>query len=166
MKYLKYSLLLLVFICFGCELNNTPTSKVDELFNKYQMVDDDITLGITNVLDEQNYNETQRKRYRTLLENQYRNLSYEIKDEKVDGDEAIVTVEIEVLDYKKTISNLTYDSSTLSLEEYNNKKLDLLEDVKDKVLYTLEINLNKDNDGNLKVEALSNADLKKIQGMY
>ena len=33
MKYLKYSLLLLVFICFGCELNNTPTSKVDELFN-------------------------------------------------------------------------------------------------------------------------------------
>ncbi len=166
MKYLKYSLLLLVFICFGCELNNTPTSKVDELFNKYQMVDDDITLGITNVLDEQNYNETQRKRYRTLLENQYRNLSYEIKDEKVDGDEAIVTVEIEVLDYKKTISNLTYDSSTLSLEEYNNKKLDLLEDVKDKVLYTLEINLNKDNDGNWKVEALSNADLKKIQGMY
>lgn len=166
MKYLKYSLLLLIFICFGCELNNTPTSKVDELFNKYQMVDDDITLGITNVLDEQNYNETQRKRYRTLLENQYRNLSYEIKDEKVDGDEAIVTVEIEVLDYKKTISNLTYDSSTLSLEEYNNKKLDLLEDVKDKVLYTLEINLNKDNDGNWKVEALSNADLKKIQGMY
>lgn len=166
MKYLKYSLLLLVFICFGCELNNTPTSKVDELFNKYQMVDDDITLGITNVLDEQNYNETQRKRYRTLLENQYRNLSYEIKDEKVDGDEAIVTVEIEVLDYKKTISNLTYDSSTLSLEEYNNKKLDLLEDAKDKVIYTLEINLNKDNDGNWKVEALSNADLKKIQGMY
>ena len=166
MKYLKYSLLLLIFICFGCELNNTPTSKVDELFNKYQMVDDDITLGITNVLDEQNYNETQRKRYRTLLENQYRNLSYEIKDEKVDGDEAIVTVEIEVLDYKKTISNLTYDSSTLSLEEYNNKKLDLLEDAKDKVIYTLEINLNKDNDGNWKVEALSNADLKKIQGMY
>lgn len=166
MKYLKYSLLLLVFICFGCELNNTPTSKVDELFNKYQMVDDDITLGITNVLDEQNYNETQRKRYRTLLENQYRNLSYEIKDEKVDGDEAIVTVEIEVLDYKKAISNLTYDSSTLSLEEYNNKKIDLLEDAKDKVIYTLEINLNKDNDGNWKVEALSNADLKKIQGMY
>lgn len=166
MKYLKYSLLLLVFICFGCELNNTPTSKVDELFNKYQMVDDDITLGITNVLDEQNYNETQRKRYRTLLENQYRNLSYEIKDEKVDGDEAIVTVEIEVLDYKKAISNLTYDSSALSLEEYNNKKLDLLEDAKDKVIYTLEINLNKDNDGNWKVEALSNADLKKIQGMY
>lgn len=166
MKYLKYSLLLLIFICFGCELNNTPTSKVDELFNKYQMVDDDITLGITNVLDEQNYNETQRKRYRTLLEKQYRNLSYEIKDEKVDGDEAIVTVEIEVLDYKKAISNLTYDSSALSLEEYNNKKLDLLEDAKDKVIYTLEINLNKDNDGNWKVEALSNADLKKIQGMY
>ena len=86
MKYLKYGLLLLVFICFGCEINNTPTSKVDELFNKYQMVDDDISLGITNVLDEQNYNEAQRKRYRAILERQYRDLSYEIKEEKDEGE--------------------------------------------------------------------------------
>lgn len=166
MKYLKYSLLLLVFMCFGCEINNTPTSKVDELFNKYQMVDDDISLGITNVLDEQNYNEAQRKRYRAILERQYRDLSYEIKEEKVDGDEAVITVEIEVYDYKKAISNLTYDSSTTSLEEYNNKKLDLLEKAKDKVVYTLDIDLSKDSDGKWKVNALSNANLKKIQGMY
>ncbi len=166
MKYLKYSLLLLVFICFGCEVNNTPTSKVDELFNKYQMVDEDISQGITKVLDEQNYNEEQRKKYRTILERQYHNLSYEIKEEQIDGDNATITVEIEVYDYKKTISNLTYDSSTTSLEEYNDKKIALLEKAKDKVIYTLDIDLSKDSNGKWKVNALSNANLKKIQGMY
>ena len=64
------------------------------------------------------------------------------------------------------VSNLTYDSSTTSLEEYNNKKLDLLEKAKDKVVYTLDIDLSKDSDGKWKVNALSNANLKKIQGMY
>ena len=45
-------------------------------------------------------------------------------------------------------------------------KLNRLENAKNKVKYTLEIKLTKDDDGNWKVDALTNEQIKKIQGMY
>ena len=96
----------------------------------------------------------------------YKNLSYEIKDELVDGDTATVLVEIEVIDYKRAISDLTFDSSIYTKESYDEEKLNRLENAKDKVKYTLEIKLTKDDDGNWKVDALTNEQIKKIQGMY
>lgn len=154
------------FLLVGCQMSNTPTSKVDALFNKYQMLDSDISLGIDNVLKEQNLTEAHQQRYRKLLENQYKNLSYEIKEELIDGDSASVMTEIEVIDYKRAMGDLSFDSSIYTKESYDEEKLNRLESAKDKVKYTLEIKLTKDNDGNWKVDALSNEQTKKIQGMY
>ena len=117
-------------------------------------------------LKEQNLTDTQVERYKKLLEDQYRNLTYEIKNEKIDGDHAIVTVQIEVIDYKKSISDLTYDSTKYTKESYDDAKLDLLEKAKDKVTYTLELGVTKDKNNNWRLDSLSNADIKKIQGMY
>ena len=151
----------------GCSLSNTPTSKVEDLFNKYQMLDDDITLEIDNILETETLTVNQKERYRKLIEDQYKNLSYEIKDERIDGDTAVVTAQIEVLDYRKSISELnTSENNNLDILEYNNKKLDKLENTKEKVAYTLEINVVKDNDGNWKLTNLTNSDIKKMQGMY
>ena len=74
-------LVLSIFLLVGCSMANTPTSKVENLFTKYQKVDDDIATGIENVLDEQNLTAPHKERYKKLLEKQYKNLSYEIKDE-------------------------------------------------------------------------------------
>ena len=120
----------------------------------------------TKKLKEQNLTDTQVERYKKLLEDQYRNLTYEIKNEKIDGDHAIVTVQIEVIDYKKSISDLTYDSTKYTKESYDDAKLDLLEKAKDKVTYTLELGVTKDKNNNWRLDSLSNADIKKIQGMY
>lgn len=158
--------LVLILLLSGCAMSNSPTSKVEDLFMKYQKVDEDIVLGIDNVIDYQNLTESHKERYRKLLEDQYKNLSYEIKDELVDGDTATVLVEIEVIDYKKVISDLTFDSSIYTKESYDEEKLNRLENAKDKVKYTLEIKLTKDDDGNWKVDALTNEQIKKIQGMY
>lgn len=158
--------LVLILLLSGCAMSNSPTSKVEDLFMKYQKVDEDIALGIDNVIDYQNLTESHKERYRKLLEDQYKNLSYEIKDELVDGDTATVLVEIEVIDYKKVISDLTFDSSIYTKESYDEEKLNRLENAKDKVKYTLEIKLTKDDDGNWKVDALTNEQIKKIQGMY
>lgn len=38
--------------------------------------------------------------------------------------------------------------------------------MKDKIKYTLEIEVNKDEAGNWKIVNLTDADIKKIQGMY
>ena len=105
----------LIFVLVGCAISNTPTSKVEDLFNKYQMVDDDISLGIDNAIEEQNLSDDHKTRYRKLLENQYKNLSYEIKDELIDGDNATVLVEIEVIDYRRAIGDLTFDSTIYTL---------------------------------------------------
>lgn len=145
---------------------NTPTSKVEDLFTKYQTIDNDIESGINSVLEEQNLTDTHRERYRKLLETQYRNLSYQIKDELVDGDTATVLVEIEVIDYKKSINDLTFDSEIYTKETFDEEKLNHLEKTKDKVKYTLELTLNKDNDGTWNLNALTNEQIKKIQGMY
>ena len=130
MKKLKYVVVALaVFLLMGCTMSNTPTSKVEDLFSKYQTLDNDIKSDINEVLKEQNLTDTQVERYKKLLEDQYRNLTYEIKNEKIDGDHAIVTVQIEVIDYKKSISDLTYDSTKYTKESYDDAKLDLLENL-------------------------------------
>lgn len=145
---------------------NTPTSITEDLFTKYLTVDKDINTGINTVLDEQNLTVAHRERYRKLLENQYKNLSYEIKDELVDGDTATVLVEIEVIDYKRAISDLTFDSTIYTKESFDEEKLNRLEQAKDKVKYTLELTLTKDDEGSWNLNALTNEQIKKIQGMY
>ena len=161
-----FSLFVLLFL-FGCSLNNRPTSKVEELLNKYQMLDADIKSEIDSITDKENLTETQKDRYKKIIESQYKNLSYEIKDEKIDGDIATITVQIKVTDYKKVIKEVDeeFKDKEYTLEEYNNAKLDKLEKAKDTVVYTLELNVNKTGD-EWKVDSLSNIDKKKLQGMY
>ena len=95
---MKKKLVLLVIpvllLLLACTMSNTPTSKVEELFTKYQKLDNDIKNGIESVLDEQNLNESRKNRYRKILEEQYKNLTYQIKQEEIDGNNAIITVKI------------------------------------------------------------------------
>ena len=155
-----------LFLLIGCVMNSTPTSTVEDLFLKYQRLDSDIEKGINDILDEQNMTTENRERYYKLLEKQYRSLTYEIKDEKIDGNEAIIIAEIEVIDYKKMINDLTFDSSLYTKDSFDNEKLNRLENAKDKVTYTLELTLTKDEDNTWKLNALTNEETKKIQGMY
>ena len=162
----KLILLIIPFMLIACSMANTPTSKVEELFAKYQKIDTDINLGIDSVLDEQNLTDNHKERYRKLLETQYHNLSYNIKDEIIDGDNATVIAEIEVTDYRSSINDLTFDSTIYTKETFDEAKLDRLENAKDKVTYTLELTLTKDDEGTWKLNALTNEQIKKIQGMY
>lgn len=158
-------LLLLV----GCSLSNSPTSKVEDLLTKYQTLDKDITENINDVVSKETLTEDQVERYKSLIEKQYRNLTYEVKDERYDGNNAIITVEIEVLDYKKAINEVSasyLQRDDYTVEEYNDTKLAALEQVKEKVLYTIDFDVNKDTNGNWRLANLNNETIKKILGMY
>ena len=164
--------LLLVFLLslslFGCSLSNTPTSKVEELLMKYQKLDSDIKADIETVLSDDTLTLEQKNRYRALLEKQYKNMQYEVKEEMIDGDKAVVTVSIEVTDFKKVIKEVEgeyVDMDNYSIKEYNDTKLQRLEKTMDKVTYTLDIDVIKDENGNWYVDNLTNLDKKKIQGM-
>ena len=164
-----FSLFIFLLLLVGCSLSNSPTSKVEEFLNKYQTLDSDIKSGIDDILKEENLTDSQKERYRKVIEKQYRNLSYEIKNERIDGDTATITVEIEVMDYKKEVNdtnNYYQGIDNYTVEDYNNTKLDKLEKAKDKVKYTIDFEVKKDGNGNWKLSSLSNETIKKIQGMY
>ena len=145
---------------------NTPTSKVEALFNKYQTLDNEIDSEITMILNEQNLTESQKERYRKILEKQYKNLTYQIKEEIIDGETATVTTQIEVTDFKNAIADLYFDSAIYTKETYDEEKLNRLEKATNKIVYTLELKLTKKNDDQWELNALTNEDIKKIQGMY
>lgn len=96
---------LLVMFATGCGNNmNTPTGKVEEFLGKYQSMDADVLTQLDKVIsDDTTMSDTQKSDYKTLMEKQYQNMSYKIKSEEIDGDEAEVLVEIEVFDYANSI---------------------------------------------------------------
>ena len=168
---------LLIFTSACDNVGNTPTKKVEELMGKYQSVDEDVLDDLNNVItSETNLTTEQQERYRKLIEKQYRNLTYEIKDERVDGDNATVEVEIQVIDLAKTnaeaeeyLTNnrdeFNDDTGTYSQEKYTNYKLDKMEDSKDKITYTLQLTLTKE-DNEWELDNLTETERQKIHGIY
>ncbi len=84
------------------------------------------------------------------MKKHYQNLTYKIKDEEVNGNTAVVIVEIEVTDY----ANVLRDSESYLSENpqefqndlgeydvtlYSEYRLNKLEEAKDKVKYTLGV---------------------------
>lgn len=182
MKHLRKVLLVIValFLVVGCgNMMNTPTKKVEEFLGKYQTQDKEVLAQLDDVIkDAGNFNEDQKEKYRDLMKKQYQNLSYKIKDETEDGDNATVQVEIEVYDYGKAISEsetyLTTNRSEFVTDvekdivdtvKFLDYKIKQMTDVKDKVKYTINFTLTKIND-EWKLDNISDIDRQKLHGLY
>lgn len=176
-------ILSIFFLMTGCsigpieDLDNTPTKKVEAYLNSYQSLDDNIINDLDNILDEEiTFDEQQREKYRDIVKKGYQELSYEIKDEKINGDSATVEVEIEVIDQSKVMSEAN-DYLEKHKDEFNDEegnydtsmftdyRLNMLEKNKSKVKYTLNLKLSK-TDGKWKLDKLSENDINKINGTY
>lgn len=95
--------MLLITGC-GNDSMETPTARVEAFLSKYQKMDSEVLAQLDNIIaEDSSMNDDQKKEYRTLLEKQYQNLSYKIKDETITEDTATVDVEIEVFDYATSI---------------------------------------------------------------
>ena len=105
MKKMLIAFIMVLFLT-GCnnDLMNTPTKRVETMLNNYVTLDEEVVDDLDNtLLEETVMTNEQKSRYKDILKRQYQNLSYEIKDETIDGDTATVEVEIEEYDYRKTI---------------------------------------------------------------
>lgn len=172
--------IILSFILFtGCgeKLNNTPTKQVEMFFMNYQTLNQKVIDNLNNVLKNDNtMTNDQKEKYKEIMKKHYKNLTYDVKDEVVNGDTAVVTVEIEVYDYsKKKASVEEYvknhpeefldDDNKFSDEKFISYRLSEFENVKDKVKYTLELNLTKIDD-KWELNDISSIDEDKILGIY
>ena len=169
-------LIITLFILTACgnfEIGNTPSRKVEDYLNKYQTLDKDVIKDLkTTLINESTISEEERNDYLDFMKNHYKNLTYEIKDQTIDGDNATVIVEITVRDYSKVINDTNnYKNNNPDkfskdpLKLFSTYRLEELKKVKDTITYTLNLTLKKENDKWI-LNQLSNEDLNKINGLY
>ena len=109
------------------------------------------------------------------MKKHYQTLKYRIKDEVIDGDTAVVTVEIEVNDYSKILKEADLYLENHKEEFMKNNKIDetlfneyrinKLKDSKDRVKYTIDMTLSKIDD-KWELDEVSRDTKDKIQGVY
>ena len=177
---MKKILLIILGIVFltGCNnLMNTPTKKVETLLAKYQKKDSEVLKQLDSTLLEDNVlTNEQKDKYKSIIERQYSDLTYVVKNEAIDGKTAVVEIEVEVYDYAKAISDLennlvnnadNYKDNTgeISTVLYNDNKLIALENVKDRVKYTINFTLSKVDEEWI-VDDLTETERMKIHGLY
>ena len=171
-------LVLCLILLTGCttKFSNTPTKKVESFFSKYQSLDEDVISQLKDITDTSVFTESQKEKYMNIMKRHYQTLKYNIKDEMIDGDIAIVTAEIEVSDYSLSLKEASnylnnnpeeFNDENGNYDEtlYNDYRLNLLEKTDNKVTWTIDIYLSKINN-EWKIDNLDQDTLNKIQGIY
>lgn len=174
-RYWLICLFLLIGLT-GCKMGNTPTAKVEEVLKRYNNNADVVKTELGDYLSSLNLDEDNQTGYESVYMRQYSDLHYEIKDEKIDGDTASVTVQIKVYDYHTAEADINDyisshqkdfhdDDDVYSSSKALKYRIDELKKVKDKVEYTLDFTLTKVND-TWTVDTLTTEQLEKIHGTY
>lgn len=174
-----FGVIISIFILTGCSFNlsdmdNTPTKQVETFLNNYQTLNEKVLEELDFVVEEETtFTDKQRKEYRELMKKHYKNIDYHIKEETINGDSATVEVEIQVTDFYKALNgddkktqNDFVDEDINNVEAYNDYRLDLMKNAKDKVKYTLYLSVSKDDSGNWNMDEIKEDEEQKILGMY
>ncbi len=181
MKKVLISLLALITLT-GCSLstknltNETPTEVVEKYFSNYQTLSTDVLSQLDTAIEKEQFTTTQASDYREVMKRHYKDLTYQIKDEVIDGDKATVVTEIEVYDYSKVLKDAdTYQTEhkdefndaegNYDISLFNTYRISKLKDVSDKVKYTLNLTLTKTDDKWV-LDNISDTDESKIHGTY
>ena len=173
-------ILLVVLLFSGCTLfnmGNTPTKKTEELLKKYQSLDTTVISQLDDIINaDDTLSAAQKDDYKNVMKNQYQNMTYSIKDEVIDGDSATVKTEIEVYDLDDVLDKANDRLNTnpdefedndgkFSQSKFNDYKLNLMEEQKTKIKYTLDLVLTK-KDNTWTMNDLTETERQKIHGIY
>ena len=177
MKKILWILLIIISLTGCANLMNTPTKKVEYLLGKYQENDEEVLKQLDEtLLSETILTPDQKERYKNIIKRQYKDLTYIVRNEAIDGKTAVVEVEIEVYDYAKAITETEdklinnadiYKDETGEINTifYNDDKLTALEKVSDRVKYTINFTLSKVEEEWI-VDDLTETERMKIHGLY
>ena len=105
---------ILVIICMfmllcACEMGIGPSIKVSEYLNNYNSLSEDVIQDMESVIFEENLTTENTAIYRDVLKRQYKNLKYDIVEEAITGDNAVVKAKITVYDlYNSKVQSEIY----------------------------------------------------------
>ena len=167
-------LLIIINLITGC--GSSATKAVENYLNEYNMLSDNVTKNMKDIVNRENFKGQDRKTYMDIFKKQYKDMKYEIVDEAYDGDEAIIKAKINVYDLYK-VQNSASSYLANHADEFNDAngnydvnmfikyKLDKMKNISDRVDYTIDFYVVNTTDGWV-VSSLSNSDLEKIHGIY
>ena len=168
-----FSCIVAIILLSGCSMENTPTKKVENFLNNYISQDNNVLSQLKEMTDSDTMmDDTQKNTYSDIMKKQYKDMTYEIKDETIEGNNATVTAEIEVYDYYRANkeseeyynSNKSEfgDNSDLKYIEY---RLERLKSTGERVKYTIDFTLTKVDD-EWKLNDIDDITRQKIHGLY
>lgn len=176
MKKIITGILLIIFLT-ACSMSNTPKSKVEIYMNQFNSLTESVKKDLETTVASENLSQSNKDIYRKVLERQYENLKYTIKDEQINGDNATVTVKITVYDFYKSNVNaekyynenqeefMTENKTAIDVDSYTKYRLKEMLKMNDTVDYEIKIHLNKD-DGEWVIQNPDRETLEKIHGLY
>ena len=176
----KILLIALTLFCLsGCSCSkSTAQGAVEAFLDEYRNLSASVIGDMDDVVDsEENLNDEQKDKYRDILRKQYTDLTYEVISEDYNEDTALVETKITVYDLGKAQENASkylnehseefYDeSNNYDLSKFLDYKLDLMQKNTDTITYTINFNVEKNEDGIWQVSDVSQSDLEKIHGIY
>lgn len=178
MKKISLLFLIIILILTGCKnMSNTPTAKVENFMEKYQSMDSSVLNQLDSILENNSsLTDEQKSKYKSLMEKQYQNLSYTIKNENIDGDNANVVVEVETYDYRNALnkSEAYFDNNeyefknkdgSIDIKKYWDYKLEEMIKVDDRIKNEIVFVLHKEKKKWV-LDNISDIDREKIHGLY
>lgn len=176
LKYLSISILLIALS--GCSMSNTPTKRVEDFLNSYTHHNSSVLNQLKEMVDMDSLmNDEQKNVYSDIMKKQYKDLTYEIKDEVIDENTATVTVEIEVYDYYKVNKETeqyynnnpnefkTDENGMTKEQKYVEYRLGKLQSATDRVRYTIDFVLTKAGNKWI-LNEIDDTTRQKIHGLY
>ena len=169
-------LVLSMFFVSGCGMEKSARDVAIEYLELYRSKDKVVMDELGEFIENENLNDTQKEKYKEILEREYGTLMYKVVDEQYEGNVAFITMEITVIDlYKSQEESAKYfnenptkfndEDGEYDRDLYTDYKLDMMSKETDTITYTIDIKVEKDGD-DWKVVQLSNESLEKIHGIY
>ena len=169
-------LIILVFTVGCASLGNTPTARVEELLRRYQNHSDPVLIELGDFLDSLDLDLDVRDDYHAIYLRQYQDMEFEVQNETIEGDRAVVTVLVRVYDYYRAnieINNFIASNPNEFLDEEGNfsqalafrHRIDELSRVTNRVEHTIDFVLTR-ADEEWRIDTLTIDILEKLHGTF
>ena len=173
----KFLLLAFITLLFcGCSMTGGPSMKVSEYLSKFNALDESLIQNMETTIQGENLSTDNMTIYRNVLQRQYQDLKYDIVEESINGDNAVVIAKITVYDLytsKQNSENYMNEhqdefldmDNVFDQEMYMKYRLENMLSTKDTVSHNISFNLTK-KDGEWVIDDIDRVTLEKIHGLY
>ena len=176
MKKILYLFIVCCLLITGCGMNKTASGAVTDYLELYTTLDSSVTDQLNEQLEKEEMTDEQKETYKEVMKKQYSSLNYEVINETINGNEAYVTVRVNVIDlynsqqeaakyFNEHKEEFNDEQGVYSKEKYMTYKLDRMKNETKTITHTIEFKAIKNGDI-WEVTQLSTEDLEKIHRIY